>query len=143
MSAAPLTDLDANRLSEMRTQLRARLDQLAGAELALDLTRGKPAPDQLALSDALDGILAGDYRASDGTDTRNYGGLRGIPEARALGGPRPETRADASPARNRRDGFGGMWGIDLAGRTGLEPATSGVTGQCSNQLNYRPGGSCG
>ena len=26
----------------------------------------------------------------------------------------------------------------VAGRTGLEPATSGVTGRCSNQLNYRP-----
>ena len=29
-------------------------------------------------------------------------------------------------------------GRDLAGRTGLEPATSDVTGRCSNQLNYRP-----
>ena len=27
---------------------------------------------------------------------------------------------------------------DVAGRTGLEPATSGVTGRCSNRLNYRP-----
>ena len=27
--------------------------------------------------------------------------------------------------------------IELAERTGLEPATSGVTGQHSNQLNYR------
>ena len=26
----------------------------------------------------------------------------------------------------------------LAGMTGLEPATSAVTGQCSNQLNYIP-----
>ena len=26
---------------------------------------------------------------------------------------------------------------ELAERTGLEPATSGVTGQHSNQLNYR------
>src|SRR5262245_28063543 len=26
----------------------------------------------------------------------------------------------------------------MAGRTGLEPATSGVTGRCSNRLNYRP-----
>ena len=28
--------------------------------------------------------------------------------------------------------------ICLAGRTGLEPATSAVTGRHSNQLNYRP-----
>ncbi len=27
--------------------------------------------------------------------------------------------------------------MQLAERTGLEPATSGVTGQHSNQLNYR------
>ena len=27
--------------------------------------------------------------------------------------------------------------LKLAERTGLEPATSGVTGQHSNQLNYR------
>ncbi|SBV35154.1 hypothetical protein STPYR_10084 [uncultured Stenotrophomonas sp.] len=27
--------------------------------------------------------------------------------------------------------------VELAERTGLEPATSGVTGQHSNQLNYR------
>ena len=26
----------------------------------------------------------------------------------------------------------------MAGRTGLEPATSGLTGQRSNQLNYHP-----
>ncbi len=28
--------------------------------------------------------------------------------------------------------------IKMAGRTGLEPATSDVTGQRSNRLNYRP-----
>ncbi len=31
------------------------------------------------------------------------------------------------------------WGFSLGtGLTGLEPATSAVTGQCSNQLNYSP-----
>ncbi len=65
--------------------LEQRYAQLKGANLSLDLTRGKPSSEQLALADALDGILAGDYRAADGTDTRNYGGLRGLPEARGLG----------------------------------------------------------
>ena len=31
--------------------------------------------------------------------------------------------------------------LDVAERTGLEPATSGVTGRHSNQLNYRSSGS--
>ena len=62
-----------------------RFEALKGANLNLDLTRGKPAADQLDLSDALDGVLAGDFRAEDGTDARNYGNLRGLPEARALG----------------------------------------------------------
>ncbi|MCB1843000.1 MAG: aminotransferase class I/II-fold pyridoxal phosphate-dependent enzyme, partial [Halioglobus sp.] len=57
---------------------------LAQRGLALDLTRGKPSTQQLELSSALDGILGGDFRAADGTDVRNYGGLEGLPEARAL-----------------------------------------------------------
>ena len=31
----------------------------------------------------------------------------------------------------------------MAGWTGLEPATSGLTGQRSNQLNYHPVRECG
>lgn len=65
--------------------LQSRFDGFKGANLALDLTRGKPAAEQLDLANALDGSLHGDYRAADGTDVRNYGVLRGIPEARELG----------------------------------------------------------
>lgn len=54
-------------------------------EIKLDLTRGKPSSDQLDLADNLDGILDGNYIAADGTDTRNYGGLEGLTEARQLG----------------------------------------------------------
>ncbi|MEX0738486.1 MAG: aminotransferase class I/II-fold pyridoxal phosphate-dependent enzyme [Pseudohongiella sp.] len=56
--------------------------QIQAKKLNLDLTRGKPATAQLALSDALDGILQGNYSCADGSDARNYGGALGIPEAR-------------------------------------------------------------
>ncbi len=80
-------------LDTMNTaQLRAKLAQLEteyashkAAALNLDLTRGKPSIAQLNLSSALDGVLQCDYIASDGTDTRGYGGSDGIPEAKALG----------------------------------------------------------
>ena len=65
--------------------LQSRFKGFKGANLALDLTRGKPAPEQLDLANGLDGWLQSDYRAADGTDVRNYGVLRGIPEARELG----------------------------------------------------------
>lgn len=51
--------------------------------LKLDMSRGKPAPEQLALSTQLLAAVD-DFRAADGTDTRNYGGVLGLPEARAL-----------------------------------------------------------
>ena len=54
-------------------------------KLQLDLTRGKPSPEQLDLSNRLDGILDGNFHLRNGVDARNYGGILGIPEARELG----------------------------------------------------------
>ena len=63
--------------------------ELQAKRLTLDLTRGKPSPAQLDLSNALLS-LPGDgpdsYRDGDGTDTRNYGGLHVLPELRAIFG---------------------------------------------------------
>ena len=59
---------------------------LQGKELKLDLTRGKPSPAQLDLSNALLSLPGDDFRDGDGTDTRNYGGLHGLPELRAIFG---------------------------------------------------------
>ena len=67
-------------------ELQSQYDAFVGAGLKLDLTRGKPAAEQLDLSNELDGILNGFYILQDGTDVRNYGGIMGIPEARRLGG---------------------------------------------------------
>ncbi len=75
------TDAD---LASALDSLEQAYEALRQRALALDLTRGKPSTEQLALSAALDGILAGDYRAQDGTDVRNYGGLEGLLEAREL-----------------------------------------------------------
>ncbi|MXY24312.1 MAG: aminotransferase [Acidobacteria bacterium] len=77
--------LTTEALAARERELAARFSELAGAGLNLDLTRGKPSPQQVALSDPIDLTLGGDYRLEDGTDVRNYGGLTGIPEARRLG----------------------------------------------------------
>jgi len=66
-------------------QLQSKYDVFVEAGSKLDLTRGKPATEQLDLSNDLDGILHGFYILQDGTDVRNYGGILGIPEARRLG----------------------------------------------------------
>jgi DNA-binding transcriptional MocR family regulator len=67
------------------TQAQLDYDELQGRGLSLDLTRGKPSPAQLDLMDGLLATsLAGDWKAADGTDCRNYGGLQGLPELRAI-----------------------------------------------------------
>ena len=66
--------------------LTKRYQDLRDRGLSLNLTRGKPGSEQLDISDGLDGILEGDYQSDDGADTRNYGGIRGIPEIREIGG---------------------------------------------------------
>tara|TARA_B110000444_G_C18822516_1_gene588507 strand:- start:425 stop:1735 length:1311 start_codon:yes stop_codon:yes gene_type:complete len=71
-------------LVAMQVELENSYQSLKKANLKLDLTRGKPNTDQLALSSDLDGILDGDYRGEDGTDLQNYGGLDGITEAKLL-----------------------------------------------------------
>lgn len=73
-------------LKELLNTLYEQYEQLAERKLGLDLTRGKPGAEQVALSNALDGILDGDFKAADGTDVRNYGGLDGLAEARELFG---------------------------------------------------------
>jgi len=73
------------QLRQWESELAADYQAIVEQKLGLDLTRGKPSPEQLSLSDGLDGILKGDYKAADGTDTRNYGGLDGLPETKQLG----------------------------------------------------------
>ena len=72
-------------LGTLEVELSTRQDELRRAGLKLDLTRGKPSPEQLALSNPLDRAVGEEYVLDDGTDVRNYGGLDGIRPARTLG----------------------------------------------------------
>jgi DNA-binding transcriptional MocR family regulator len=72
------------QLQALLADLESQYAQLKAAKLSLDLTRGKPSSAQLDLSNSMDTVLQGNFKGSDGTDTRNYGGLDGLPEAKAL-----------------------------------------------------------
>ncbi|UFQ15548.1 MULTISPECIES: aminotransferase class I/II-fold pyridoxal phosphate-dependent enzyme [Streptomyces] len=74
----------APALAGLLEQARKDYEQLAARGLSLDLTRGKPAPEQLDLSADLLGLPGGRHTAADGTDVRNYGGLQGLPELREI-----------------------------------------------------------
>ncbi|CAM2186914.1 putative aminotransferase MSMEG_6286/MSMEI_6121 [Paraburkholderia sacchari] len=68
------------------TPIDLNYEQFRQLRMRLDMSRGKPAPEQLDLSQGLfDAALVADYRASDDFDCRNYGLASGLPEARELG----------------------------------------------------------
>ncbi|MCL2051711.1 MAG: aminotransferase class I/II-fold pyridoxal phosphate-dependent enzyme [Lachnospiraceae bacterium] len=63
-------------------ELEASYDEAKKKGLKLDMSRGKPSPEQLDLSNRM--LAIDETHTSDGIDCRNYGGLAGIKEARVL-----------------------------------------------------------
>lgn len=84
MNAFNINAADKSTLEQLHTELSQQFSVLKSANLSLDLTRGKPGAEQLDLSNAMDGILAGQYTSDSGVDTRNYGGLDGLAEVKSL-----------------------------------------------------------
>lgn len=80
-----LNQASSTQLQQWHSELKEQYNQICAKKLNLDLTRGKPSAEQLSLANSLDGILEGNYTTPSGVDTRNYGGLEGITEARELG----------------------------------------------------------
>ncbi len=80
------TELSPAALKAERAACEEKLHTYTERAAALDLTRGKPASEQLALSMGMLDVL--DHRSvtdsESGMDCRNYGGPDGIPEARRL-----------------------------------------------------------
>jgi len=78
--------LSPEELSALHTRHQQDYAALQAMQLALDLTRGKPCAEQLDLSNQLLHLPGDDYRDEERTDTRNYGGLHGLPGLRAIFG---------------------------------------------------------
>jgi len=79
-------NLSVLELQECQNKLQNRYDAFKSTNLKLDMSRGKPCTEQLELSMDMFECLKGsdDYKASDGVDYRNYGGVDGLPEAKIL-----------------------------------------------------------
>ena len=80
---APLAERSSDEVAAFLDEQRTAYDALKSRGLKLDLTRGKPAPEQLDLSDGLLSLPTA-AKDADGVDVRNYGGLEGIRELREM-----------------------------------------------------------
>jgi DNA-binding transcriptional MocR family regulator len=83
-----IIDSKTEDLQALRSQIRAEYEGFRARKLALDMTRGKPSPEQLDLANALLSLPGErDFFSQAKEDVRNYGGLQGLSEARALFAP--------------------------------------------------------
>ncbi|MEG0896738.1 MAG: aminotransferase [Ruthenibacterium sp.] len=76
----PISTLPKAELLQRLASLQKTYDGYVAKGLKLDMSRGKPAPDQLDLS--MDLLKITTYKGETGIDSRNYGNLEGMPEAR-------------------------------------------------------------
>ncbi|MBW1866685.1 MAG: aminotransferase class I/II-fold pyridoxal phosphate-dependent enzyme [Deltaproteobacteria bacterium] len=80
-----LKQLDPGERNLIKDQLTKRYNAFKLKGIQLDMTRGKPCPEQLDLSlEMLNCVSSREYQTASGTDCRNYGGLDGIPEAKVF-----------------------------------------------------------
>ena len=89
-------EMTREELLAEKAQLEKEFEALKAAGISLDMSRGKPAAAQLALSDDMMDVLSSEsnFKAEDGTECRNYGIVRGLPEARRLMGELVGVSAD-------------------------------------------------
>jgi len=91
----PYAELDTAELEALKEKLLERYGVFQEKNLTLDMTRGKPSPEQLDLAmDMLTGEISREYKTQSSLDCRNYGGLDGIKEAKELFAEYLEVAAD-------------------------------------------------
>jgi len=81
----PYAQLSKDELSALKNGLESQLKSHKEKGKKLNMTRGVPSQEQLDLcNEMLTCLSADDYKAINGTDCRNYGGLDGIPELKKI-----------------------------------------------------------
>ncbi len=80
------SEMTRAELERLHKDLSLQYEDAKGKGLKLDMSRGKPSPAQLDMGmDFMNALDAdSDMKAENGLDTRNYGGMDGIPEAKKL-----------------------------------------------------------
>ncbi len=85
-----LSVMSEKELLEFKENVQKEYDDFKNQGLSLNMARGKPSSAQLDLAMKMLAAVNSydaDYKASDGTDCRNYGGLDGIIDAKNLFSP--------------------------------------------------------
>lgn len=82
----PYKEMNREELLELKAELDKQFEDAKGKGLKLDMSRGKPTPAQLDMTMGLMDVLnsESDMNTMDGIDTRNYGLMDGITEAKHL-----------------------------------------------------------
>lgn len=83
-----VAEMNREQLEAFQAECQKQYAAFQAANLKLDMSRGKPSPKQLDLTNGITTCLTEkDYRAENGLDCRNYGCLDGLPEAKAFFAP--------------------------------------------------------
>ena len=84
----PYREMSRDELLALKAELDRQFEDVKGKGLKLEMSRGKQTPAQLDLGMGLMDVLNADadMMTENGTDTRNYGLMDGIPEAKRLMG---------------------------------------------------------
>ena len=79
-----LSEMNKSELISFKNSVQDEYDAFKSLGLKLNMARGKPSSEQLDLTMPMLDILNANSNLNDqnGVDTRNYGGLDGIPEAK-------------------------------------------------------------
>lgn len=82
----PYSEMSREELEAQKAELIKQFEEAKGKGLKLDMSRGKPEPAQLDMGMGLLDVLtsSSDMKCMEGIDTRNYGLMDGITEAKHL-----------------------------------------------------------